>query len=1129
MMLIDGSVHLTATDLVAHLGCRRLTQLELAAMAGEASKPHSWDPLIEILWERGARFEAEYCTYLEGSGLEVVRIPGVGVDEHAVAQTLSAMRRGAAAIVQGALMSGRWRGRADVLLRVNAPSELGGWSYEALDTKLARETRAGAILQLCLYSELLATAQGAVPEFIHVVSPWSDFQPLPFRVAQYAAFFRRAKRALEGELTSGAAIESYPHPVERCDVCDWLPKCDAKRRQDDHLCLVAGISKVQISELGNNGITTLEALASMPVPLCWKPKRGAFASYERIREQARIQAEGRRSSTLVHELLPVSDERGLSKLPEPSPGDLFLDLEGDPFVGAGGFEYLFGYAFCEQDGSEAFVADWAFDAEQERAAFERLMDFLSARLRVWPDLHVFHYAPYEPAALKRLMGRYATRQEEVDRLLRGHVFVDLYSVVRHTLRASVETYSIKNLEPLYGYERAVALKRANHALARMQAYLEIGGIAVEASDQQTVQGYNRDDCISTWRLRDWLETQRAGLVARGTDVPRPSAPIAEPSATVSEWQARIAPVRAALLEGVPADPIDRSPAQHGKWLLANMLEWHRRELKAVWWEYFRLADLTVDDLFDEQAALSGLAFVDHVGGTPKAPVHRYSFPAQETELRGGEELRSQGGARLGTLVNVSVEEGWVDIKKMMKTASEHPGAVFAHRVIGTDEQQQSLLRLGKYVVENGIEGKGPYLASRDLLMREPPRLAGERIQVEGENSADTAARLANALSGGVLPIQGPPGTGKTFTGARMIVALVRAGRTVGVTANSHKVIRHLLEEVLKAGREADLSLRCIQKPDVVEDELPGLVFARDNAAVFSVIGETCQVAGGTSWLWAREEAFETVDVLFVDEAAQMSLANVLSVAQAAESLVLLGDPQQLDQPTKGSHPDGTDVSALHHLLAGKQTIPVDRGLFLGTTWRLNPDLCKFTSEMFYEGRLHSRDALERQVILSDSSLTGSGLRFIPVPHQGNKNSAPEEAEVVAKFVDAVLESRSRWVDREGVERRLELADILIIAPYNAQVFELQELLPGARVGTVDKFQGQEAPVVIYSMTTSTCMEAPLGMEFLYSLNRLNVATSRARCICVLVASPTVLEPECRTPRQMQLANAYCRYLELSRH
>jgi len=378
-----------------------------------------------------------------------------------------------------------------------------------------------------------------------------------------------------------------------------------------------------------------------------------------------------------------------------------------------------------------------------------------------------------------------------------------------------------------------------------------------------------------------------------------------------------------------------------------------------------------------------------------------------------------------------------------------------------------------------------------------------------------------------LPIQGPPGAGKTHIGARMICVLVEAGLKVGITANSHKVIRNLLDEVVRAADELGIDLQCIQKTGEKEDDEHRLRFTMDNAELLAAIGPSCQVAAGTAWLWARQDAFESVDVLFVDEAAQMSLANVLAISQAAKTVVLLGDPRQLDQPTQGSHPEGTDVSALDHILGGKQTLAADRGLFLEETWRLHPAICAFTSELFYEGRLRPHPGLEMQEIRSTGRISGTGLRFLPVTHEGNQSSSPEEADQVRDLVADILSSGASWVDSKGIEQAVTLADILVIAPYNAQVFELQDRLPGARVGTVDKFQGQEAPIVIYSMTTSSNADAPRGMEFLYSPNRLNVATSRAKCLCVLVGSPAVFEAECRTPRQMQLANAYCRYLEMA--
>ena len=355
------------------------------------------------------------------------------------------------------------------------------------------------------------------------------------------------------------------------------------------------------------------------------------------------------------------------------------------------------------------------------------------------------------------------------------------------------------------------------------------------------------------------------------------------------------------------------------------------------------------------------------------------------------------------------------------------------------------------------------------------------------------------------------------------------GKQVGITANSHKVIRNLLDTVMVAAQERGTPVQAIQKcseDDFGESEY-GIVRAKDNDSLFSALARGIHVAGGTAWLWSRPEAMGTVDVLFVDEAAQMSLANVLAVSQAADSLVLLGDPQQLDQPTKGTHPDGTGVSALAHLLGDRQTIEPNQGLFLEETWRLHPAVCDFTSEVFYQGKLKSRGGMEIQELSSDSPVSGTGLRLMPVHHEGNRNSSVEEAERVADVFRRLTDGTSHWTNDKGVTLTVTERDVLIITPYNAQVSELMNRLPRARIGTVDKFQGQEAPVVIYSMATSSSEDAPRGMDFLYSLNRLNVATSRARCVCVLVASPKLFEPECHTPQQMKLANAFCRFRELA--
>jgi predicted RecB family nuclease len=1123
-----NAIQLSASDLVGHLNCRNLTELDLAVAKGTLAKPRTWNPLLDVLRERGLRHEQGYVDHLSAKGLDIETIAGVGVDEDAVAVTAKAMRIGREVIVQGAFLADNWGGRTDVLLRVETPSSLGDWSYEAVDTKLSKETKGGTVLQLSLYSDLVGRTQGLTPQRSHVIAPWSDYQPQSFRTDDFAAYYRRVRASLQQAVKLDQAVNDYPDPKSFCEVCRWQTRCDAKRHADDHLSLVAGISKVQITELAEHAVTTCAALAVTPIPLTFKPSRGSASALERVREQARIQVEGKAAGVVLYERLKPVPGFGLAKLYEPSPGDIFFDFEGDPFVGEGGLEYLFGYSFRGEDGRERYVGDWALSRAEERAAFERFIDFVIDRLNVYPDLHIYHFAPYEPAALKRLMGRYATREDELDQLLRGKRFVDLFAVVRQGLRASVESYSIKRLEPLYGYARDTSLPDANQALAKLQAFLELGDASDIGDDERrVVEAYNRDDCRSTWRLRDWLEIVRTSAIAEGEKIERPDLSEAVASEELNERQLKVAALVDRLTLGVPDDQSEGTPEQHARWLLAHNLDWHRREKKVSWWEYFRLCDLPAEDLLDERAGLGGLVFVAEVGGTAKTPVHRYRFPPQDTELRDEDDVNANGGAKLGKVKDISIGGGWVDVKKRRDSAGLHPEALFAYSDVNTTVLADALLRIGKYVADHGLEGEGPYQAARDLVLRHMPRVGSGPLRIEGETAVGAALRLALALDGGVLPIQGPPGSGKTYVGARMIAAIANAGMRVGVTANSHKVIRNLLDEVCRAADESAVDLTCIQKVTDEGIDEPRLRFTTDNPTCLSALDGDCQVAGGTAWLWARPDALDAVDVLFVDEAAQMSLANVLAVSQAAKTIVLLGDPQQLDQPTQGSHPEGVDASALDHILDGHQTIPEDRGLFLEETWRLHPTICAFTSELFYEDRLRPHPGLELQEIRSTGLLQGSGLRYRPVSHAGNQSSSPEEAEVVRSLVTDILAAHPTWINREGREAPLGLGDILIIAPYNAQVFELQTRLPGARVGTVDKFQGQEAPLVIYSMTTSSHADAPRGMEFLYSLNRLNVATSRAKCVCVLVASPSVFEADCRTPDQMRMANAYCRYLELA--
>ena len=1117
MQIQSKTLVFSATDLANHLSCSHLTQLSRRTALGELTRPFRHDPLLETLIERGQQHEEAYVQKQKDSGRTVIDVSvGSGRD----VRTLEAMKAGADVIVQAELRSGHWLGYADLLLRTSKPSELGEWSYEVVDTKLAQETKGTTILQLCLYSELLSELQGVMPTQMVVVKPGEPFHIDAYRLDDFLAYYQVVKENLE----EAAAVQraTYPEPVAHCEICNWWTTCNERRRADDHLSFIAGIRSDQTMELKAQNRDTLKAFADAAEPLDCPPIRGSVESFQRIHRQAQIQHAARTEETLKHELLPIEDGRGFLRLPEPNPGDVFFDIEGARHAPDGGLEYLLGYVLNEND-TPTFHELWALNRTQEKAAFEAFIDFLIDRWQLNPGMHIYHYAPYEQSAMKRLAMRHATRENEVDRLLRADKFIDLYAVVRQGLIASVESYSIKCLEPFYGYDRDAELTEARHGLQRLERTLELGAADVLAEDQDIVRIYNRDDCISTLMLRDWLETLRQQMVDAGHDMPRPDLKDGAASETAEERSETVGRVFDRLVANLPDS--DRDQNEQARWLLAYLLDYFRREDKCVWWEYFRMQDLLPDEVLIERTALSGLEFVEEIPPPPRARsvFHRYRFPPQEGQLRAGDDLVEVNGENIGTVAEFDLTSGIVDIKKRGNAKDVHPADVFVFNRVRAKPLPESLLAFADAVSQQEVTDP-PQNACYALLSKQKPKLKTSQLPMTGE-IVDVAIRLAKDLDRSVLPIQGPPGAGKTYLGSHMIAALAADGHKVGVTAVSHKVITNLLEAVVE---NCNSGVTVAQKPRDATDVLPdGINVLKNTDAAVAAVESGC-VVGGTAWLWASEAMEDQLDYLFIDEAGQMSLAIALAAGRAAKNIVLLGDPQQLEQPQQGTHPEGAEIAALNHLLNGRQTISRDRGLFIDQTWRLNPAICEFTSEQFYEGRLTSRPGLECQIVNGNSEFTGCGLRYVPVEHDGNQNQSVEEVEVIVGIFDQLLDGNHTWINQKGEVKTLTLKNILVVAPYNAQVATLQNRLPtDAKVGTVDKFQGQEAAIVIYSMTSSSAEDAPRGMSFLYSPNRLNVATSRARCLVILVGCSMLFQPECATPEQMKLANAFCRYLELA--
>ena len=972
------------------------------------------------------------------------------------------------------------------------------------------------------------------------------------------AYERQARRLLTAFIADDDGENPpsvpYPEPVEHCVICRWSERCAGRRRRDDDLSLIAGITAGQRRALKGVGVTTRRGFAGLAeLPELSRVSRASLASAQ---SQARLQVASEDAGHIEYELLePERDaagalvaNRGLLALPEPVVGDLFFDIEGARYYSEGGKEfglqYLFGIidtADTDASGTPRYTQIWAFDRRDEKRAFEEVVDFITDRRKRTPGLHVYHYNHYEPTAVDhltelhetrqeavgRLMGRFATREDEVDDLFRRGVFVDLYRVVRQGIRAGVESYSIKRLEPMCGYARQVDLRDATASLIAFEAALDDGAAGEERDRRRVVAGYNEDDCRATLALRDWLEERRVELSARlGQELPRPAA-VEEVRATEDPELARI---RDELLADVPDDPSARSAEQHAKALLADLLDWHRREDKPGWWRYFYLRTLGPAELIGESDALGGLTGGDIVEELKRSVVRRFFFPPQEHRFAGGDTAHDSVTDRGWTVVKIDDASGVIDLKIGVGYDGPLPVSLVPEGPIPTPAQRDRLRDLGARVVRDGVGGRD---AATALLLRSRPAdgaTPGEPLRHAGETTGDAAVRLVLALRDSYLPIQGPPGTGKTFTAARQIVELIESGRTVGITGPSHAVINNLIGKVCECADARGIEPRIGQRADKDNPQLhPRAKSLSSDRLEQGLRDGELDLAAGTSWLWSRQQFASSTDVLFVDEAGQLSLANVLSVAHAAATLVLLGDPQQLAQPSDVAHPPGAGVSALEHILGDHATMPPDAGLLLDRTWRMHPELCRYTSDVFYDGRLTAEENLDLQEILGEHPLRGAGLRIVEVPHEGNTNASPEEAAQVARLVGDLL--GLQWRDKHGAQHPIGPRDILVITPYNAQIRSIREALavagcpPEVQVGTVDKFQGREAPVAIYSMATSSADDASRGLEFLYDHRRLNVATSRAKAMAIVVASPRLVQVSCRTPRQMLLVNALCRAWE----
>lgn len=1110
LRLDDGSLVLAATDLTNHLACPHLTQQRLAIARGERGKPRpADDPHADLIRARGDRHEQEQLERLAaecGGYVDLSTEEGLYTRaglETAAAKTLDAMASGAPLIFQAQFFDGRWQGRADFLRRIQTASQLGAYAYEVLDTKLARQVKPHVVHQLSLYNRLLGALQGFEPALAHLIL--GDGSSAAVDLRRYASLHRHVVAQLD-RIVEAPAQETYPEPVAHCAICALAAECRERLVADDHLSLVAGARRDHRERLVELGLPTVSALAEAPETIDARPM--GPERFSLLHHQAALQVQSRTTNQPVHRHLPPARAAGYALLPKPSPGDVFFDLEGDPYIGDGGIEYLWGW--WTEAGYECL---WAHDADAEKAAFERFIDRVGEIRAQHPDMHVFHYAPHELSKLRSLSVLYATREEAVDELLRADVLVDLYAVVRQAMQIGEESYSLKKFERHHGFERLEKrVREGGGSIVAYENWLETG----DAELLDAIRAYNEEDCRSTLALRDWLLTaMRPEAEAElGVDFDDYREPEPEDEHGPPDWMPDVLALVERLTAGLLAHGDEDTPEEAERRLLAHLLLYHHREGKPAWWRHFDLRGKPLSDLLEDRDALACLVRDETRPPTPykRSLDYVFTFPAQEFRLDLGDVEDPTTGESFKL---VHVDEDHVVLRRGNTKPPPAPAALVEGAPINIRVLREALMALA----DSLLAGDGRFTAARAMLRREPPRLVSGQL---GE-SIEELVSATIGLDRSVLPVQGPPGTGKTFRGARMVLAALAAGRRVGITAQSHAAIHNLLHDIEKCAQKQSQTFTGIYK-GAGYASLHGLVEETDdNDAVTSEY----QLVAGTAWLFARPEHRENFDVIFIDEAGQFSLANAAAVSVAGRNAVLLGDPQQLPQVTQADHPGGSGASVLEHFLAGASTIAADEGVLLTETWRMHPDVCAFVSERNYDSRLHSRPECEERRVDAPGAITGVGLRAMAVEHEGRSQASPEEADAIAAACRDLL-AGATVTDDSGVTRDLVAADILVVAPYNLAVRCMRDRVPhGVRVGTVDRFQGQQAPVVFYAMTCSTGEDVPRGLDFLFDAHRLNVAISRAQCLAVLVHSPRLLDADCTTLRGMELVDGVCRFIEMA--
>ncbi len=1110
---------LSPTVITGWLECEHSLTLRLKG----SSAPQAFGDFADLVRDKGTAHEEAVLARYEAEGLRVLRVPEKG--DHSFeqwAQNSVALldQPDIDVIYQFPLVWNGIKGVADFLVKVKADGNYSQW--EPVDAKLARsEGKPGHLLQICFYAEAVESLVGAPPKQMHLELGSGVRES--HRFEEFGPYWRRMKLELSRASEGGAVdVATEPEPCKFCDYCDFQKICETQWRKEDSLVFVANLLKADRQALKAAGIETLEALATATVAKGLPEER-----FERVHEQAALQRQHRNdeSSPIPYRHVAPGDDptwgHGYSHLPHAAAGDVFFDLEGHPlFTAERGIFFLFGLLY-EQDGKWIYDARWAHDFEsQEREAVE-LVAFFEQRRKQFPGMHVYHYNHTERSSLASMTANTEASVGFAHLASRG-LFVDLLTVVRNAYQMGIESYGLKNIEKVMGFKRSGEIEAGSGAVLLYESYVKDKGKNEQYLTDIAL--YNENDVRSTKILRDWLIVHRPeGLRWRDAELPE-----YDNNAELDELEFNLL-------------AFDQGTIQH---LLGNLIGYWKRERSAQMTPLRALVAQPAADLVDEPTVITNLEIKTRevVSEDPNTGIVKekgtFRFPEQDIDDGWGDNKTSffvggtdgqtsfASGSELD-LTNRSITLTWSrdpDLQDLV------PISVVPDDWVSPSTKQAALLEAARNIL---ADSNSLPEVTQEILRRHKPRFIDGGGPAKGVFTDDVDEMIGwiSELDRSIVAIQGPPGTGKTYRGARMVRKLLNEGKRVGICAPSYAAIGNFMEAVVKLHRdEGGFNLKAGQKipgsksPKPLE---PEVYYATSNK---TIANPKYNLVGGTSWFFCGKEIIENpVDYLIVDEAGQMSLADVAAMSLHATNVVLLGDPLQLEQVSNALHPEGSGSSSLEYMLGGALTIPQDRGVFIEETRRMHPSICHFISTQIYEDRLQSHESCEQQVVED----FGAGLRWIEAHHADNSTESVEEAKLIVAEIKKLM--GKTWTSEKGERRPLAAKDFMIVAPFNKQKDLIRKeleldpaLAPIAEsVGTVDKFQGREAPVVFFSMTTSDGEGMVRGADFLFSKSRLNVAVSRARSLAYLVCTDALLGTKASKVDDMRLIGTLNSFVEMA--